>query len=47
MRSLVDFCNLQRTANQVQWWSFRLPLLVGQILHLHTRQFTGMITSLG
>ena len=28
-------------------WAFRLPLLVRQILHLHTRQFTGMITSLG
>ena len=33
--------------HHVQQWAFRLPLLVGQILHLHTRQFTGMITSLG
>ena len=33
--------------HKTQLWAFRLPLLVGHILHLHTRQFTGMITSLG
>ena len=33
--------------HQVQRWAFRLPPLVGKFLHLHTRQFTGMITSLG
>ena len=33
--------------HKTQLWAFRLPLLVGHILHLHSRQCTGMITSLG